>query len=119
MGTLGAFGVLQNTMNEIWEVTQIKFNSKKRLRRQLFPFLLISVLGLTIIVWTGITTFLLDFITLTFVPFASNTIFVLIQIIQFILSQVLATLLFMIIYKYIPNRSIQWKDVKFAGVFTG
>lgn len=118
IGALGAFGVLQNTMNEIWEVTQVKLNLKQRLRNQLVPFLLISVLGLTIIVWTGITTFLLDIITVTLIPFASNTILVLIQIIQFILSLILSTLLFMIMYKYIPNGSIQWKDVKFAGVFT-
>ena len=118
IGALGAFGVLRNTMNEIWEVTQVKLNVKQRLRLQLVPFLLISILGLTIVVWTGITTFLLDFITFTLIPFASNTILVLVQIIQFILSLVLATLLFMIMYKYIPNRSIQWKDVKFAGFFT-
>ena len=44
IGALGAFGVLQNTMNEIWEVTQQKLNLKQKLRRQLAPFLLISVL---------------------------------------------------------------------------
>jgi membrane protein len=119
MGALGAFGVLQDTMNGIWGVTQVKLNLKQRLRRQLAPFLLISVLGLTVIVWTGITTFLLDFITITLIPLASNTILILLQVVQFILSLALATLLFMIMYKYIPNLSIRWKDVRLAAVFTG
>ncbi|MGD9131849.1 MAG: YihY/virulence factor BrkB family protein [Candidatus Bathyarchaeota archaeon] len=119
MGALGAFGVLQDTMNGIWGVTQVKLNLKQRLRRQLAPFLLISILGLTVIVWTGITTFLLDFITITLIPLASNTILILLQVVQFILSLALATLLFMIMYKYIPNLSIRWKDVRLAAVFTG
>ena len=119
IGALGAFGVLQDTMNGIWGVTQVKLNLKQRLRRQLAPFLLISVLGLAVIVWTGITTFLLDFITISLIPLASNTILVLLQVVQFILSLALATLLFMIMYKYIPNLSIRWKDVRLAAVFTG
>lgn len=119
VGALGAFGVLQDTMNGIWGVTQAKVNLKQRLRRQLGPFLLISVLGLTVIVWTGITTVLLDFITVALLPVASNTILVLVQVIQFILSLALATLLFMIMYKYIPSLSIRWKDVRLAAVFTG
>jgi membrane protein len=119
IGALGAFGVLQDTMNEIWEVTQVKLGLKQKLRRQLVPFLLISVLGLTVIVWTGITTFLLDFITSTLIPLASNAVLILIEVVRFILSLLLATLLFMIMYKYVPNLSIRWKDVRLAAVFTG
>jgi len=119
VGALGVFGVLQDTMNEIWGVTHVKLDLKQKLRRQLVPFLLISVLGLTVIVWTGITTFLLDFITSALIPLASNAVLVLLQVVRFILSLLLATLLFMIMYKYIPNLSVRWKDVRLAAVFTG
>jgi membrane protein len=106
-GALGAFGVLQDTMNGIWGVTQMKLNLKQKLRRQFAPFLLISLLGLTVIVWTGITTFLLDFITSAFIPLASNAILLLLKVVRFILSLLLAILLFMIMYKYIPDLSIR------------
>ena len=119
IGALGAFGVLQDTMNGIWGVTQVKLNWRQKLRRQLVPFLLISVLGLTVIVWTGITTFLLDIVTSALIPLASNEILVLLKVVRFILSLLLAILLFMIMYKYIPNHDIRWKDVSLAAVFTG
>jgi len=119
MGALGAFGVLQNTMNEIWEVSQPKLNYKQRLIRKIVPFLLISLLGLTIIIWTGITTSVIDFISLVLLPWASSTTLVFVEIVQFILSFLLVTLLFMIIYKYIPDCSIKWKDVRLSAIFTG
>ena len=119
MGALGAFGVLQNTMNEIWEVSQPKLNHKQRLIRKIVPFLLISLLGLTIIIWTGITTSVIDFISLVLLPWASSTTLIFIEIVQFILSFLLVTLLFMIIYKYVPDWSIKWKDVRLAAIFTG
>jgi len=70
-------------------------------------------------VWTGITTVLLDFITLVFVPFASSTVSVLLQIIQISLSFALATILFAFMYKRIPDLPIRWKDVSLAAIITG
>lgn len=83
------------------------------------PFFLVSILGLTIIIWTGITTVLLDFITSLLIPLASNVISIFLQIIQLTLSFGLATLLFAIMYKYIPDLSMKWNDVKLASIFTG
>jgi len=117
-GALGAFGVLQNAMNAIWEVPKLKLNSKQKLKRKIVPFLLVSVLGLTTIIWTGFTTSVVNFISLT-LPLASNTILIVLEIIQFILSFMLVTLLFMIIYKYVPDLVIEWKDVRLAAIFTG
>jgi membrane protein len=119
VGAIGAFGVLQDTMNAIWGVTQLKQTFSQRLKRKIGPFLLVSALGLVIMVWTGITTVLLDFITLAFVPFASSTVSVLLQIIQISLSFALATILFAFMYKRIPDLPIRWKDVSLAAIITG
>ncbi|NHJ87542.1 MAG: YihY/virulence factor BrkB family protein [Asgard group archaeon] len=118
MGALGAFSVLQNTMNEIWEAPKPKLNSKQKLKHKIIPFILISVLGLITIVWTGFTTSIIDLISIL-LPLASNTILIFVEIVQFILSLVLVTLLFMIIYKFIPGLPIKWKDVRLAAIFTG
>jgi membrane protein len=117
-GALGAFGVLQNAMNAIWEVPKLKLNSKQKLKRKIAPFLLISVLGLTTMIWTGFTTSVVNFISLT-LPLASNTILIFLEIIQFILSFMLVTLLFMIIYKSVPDVVVEWKDVRLGAIFTG
>jgi membrane protein len=118
-GAIGAFGVLQDTMNAIWGVTQMKLTFIQRLKHKIGPFLLVSALGLVILVWTGITTVLLDFITFTFVPLASTTVSFLLQIIQMILSFALATMLFAFMYKRIPDLPVRWRDVRLAATITG
>ncbi|MFZ7138688.1 MAG: YihY/virulence factor BrkB family protein [archaeon] len=119
IGAAGAFGVLQDTMNTIWEVTKPKLNYKQKIQAKLAPFLLISFLGLIIMVWTGVSTFLLESITHFLVPLASSSISILIQVLQLILSFGLATLLLAVIYKYVPEAQIKWKDVRLAAIFTG
>ena len=119
VGALGALGVMQDTMNTIWGVTQVKRSYVQRLKSKIVPFFLISVLGLTIMVWTGFTTVMFDFITSLLVPFTSTIIGVFLQIIQIILSFALATLLFAFIYKYVPDLPIQWRDVRLAATITG
>ena len=119
MGAIGAFGVLQETLNIIWEVTPPKFCFKKRLKRKIIPFLLISALGLGIIAWTGISIMLLGFITAVLEPFSSNIGELILRIIQIVLSFILATLLFAVIYKQVPDLPIQWKDVRLAATIIG
>ena len=79
----------------------------------------VSVLGLAIMVWTGISTVLLGFITLTLEPFASDMVEIVLRITQIVLSFILATLLFAVIYKQIPDLTIRWKDVGLAATITG
>jgi membrane protein len=119
VGALGVFGVLQETMNAIWEVAQVKRGLIERIKRKIIPFLSVSVLGLAIMVWTGISTILLSFITLALEPFASNTVEVVLRLTQIGLSFVLATLLFAVIYKQIPDLVVQWRDVGLAAIITG
>jgi membrane protein len=119
MGAIGAFGVFQDILNTIWEVPQRKLSLRKKIKRKIVPFFLMSVLGLIIMGWTGLTTFLLDSITHILFSVVSNTVYILIQVIQLILSFVLATVIFSIMYKYIPETKISWKDVRGAAIFTG
>jgi membrane protein len=118
-GAIGAFGVLQDTMNDIWVVTQPKkLSLMKRIRLKVVPFLSISTLGFTIIVWTGITTVLLSLLSFALDPLSSIVISVILRLAQIGLSLVLATLLFAIMYKQIPDLAIRWRDVRLVAVVT-
>lgn len=119
LGAIGAFGVLQETMNSIWSVKQPKFSRMEQVKRKIGPFFLVSVLGLAIMFWTGISTVLISFISFALEPFTSTAIEVVIRLTQIVLSFVLATLLFAVIYKQIPDLYIKWKDVQLAAVIAG
>jgi membrane protein len=118
-GAVGAFGVLQETMNSIWDVPQLRFSFGEQVKRKIVPFLLVSVLGFAIMVWTGVSAVLFGFITFALESFASNLVEVVLRITQIGLSFVLSTLLFAVIYKQIPDLAIQWGDVGLAAVITG
>ena len=119
VGAIGAFGVLHDTMNEIWEVPQPKKPSLiERIKQKTGPFLLVSVLGFAIIIWTGITTVLLSLITSALGPLSSSTVSAILRVAQIGLSFALATLLFAVVYKQIPDVTIQWKDVSLAALIT-
>lgn len=118
LGAVGAFGVLQDTLNRIWEVPKSKRSRIERLKLNIIPFSIIFILGVTIIIWTILTTVLTDFIGVVLYPFASDTISIILPITQIGLSFALASLLFAIVYKQIPEVPIRWKDVKIAAIIT-
>ena len=118
VGATGAFGVLKDTINEIWEVPRSKRSLSERLKRNIIPFSIIFVLGVTMIIWTILTTLLTGFMSAILYPFASDIISIILRITQIGLSFALASLLFAIVYKQIPDVTIRWKDVKIAAIIT-
>jgi membrane protein len=118
VGGIGAFAVLRDTMDVIWEAKlPVKKKLSEKIQEKIGPFILVSLLGLIVIAWTGIATGLFSEIrqhstnaTLTFIS---------ITIVQVGLSFALSTLLFALIYKEIPQVKIHWADVNIASVITG
>jgi membrane protein len=117
-GAIGAFSVLRDTMNIIWEVKPPKLHSfAARIRRTIGPFLLVSGLGLIVIIWTGITTSLFSAIRLYSI---NGTLALLsIAVAQVLLSFSLAVLLFALTFKVIPEVRVHWTDVVLPSVVTG
>ncbi len=117
-GAIGAFSVLRNSMNCIWEV---KIQKRKplwrRLRQTVGPFILLSFLGLIVIFWTIFGSGLFTLI----VMFSINETLAAISvaIAQVALSFAVSTLLLALIYKLIPETRIHWQDVYLAALFTG
>lgn len=117
-GAIGAFSVLRDAMDCIWEVRLPKGRPLwKRIKQKIGPFALVSALGLIVIAWTAIASSLFGLITLYSI---NGTLTVIaITIAQVILSFGVATLLLAIIYKMIPEARVHWQDVSIASIVTG
>jgi membrane protein len=117
-GAIGAFSVLRDTMDCIWEVTLPSgLPLWKRIRQKIVPFALVSFLGLVVIVWTAIASSLSNAIRFLSINGTLTTITV--TIVQVILSFIVATLLLAFIYKTIPEAKVHWQDTTLAAITTG
>ena len=117
-GALGAFGVLQDSLNTIWNVAPAKPRSiKAKIQSKIFPFLFVSGLGIIIILWSAITPILFSLFSLAFQ--SSIVLSILLRVTTLLFSFGWATLLFAIIYHKVPDTTISWKDVRLAAVITG
>jgi membrane protein len=106
-GAIGAFSVLRDTMDSIWEVRVPKGRPMwKRIRKTIGPFVLVSVLGLIVIAWTGITSSFSSLMS----SYSINRSLTLIAnaALQVVLSFGVATLLLALIYKMIPEAKVHW-----------
>lgn len=115
-GAIGAFSALVKSVNAVWEIDRARLRFKENIKEKMEPFLLIGSAGFVVVVWTAFSTFLFDVVfvinpTGVFVP-------ILLRIMQVILSFGLGTLLFAIIFKYLPEIHVEWRDVVLAAVVT-
>jgi membrane protein len=118
VGAIGAFSVLRDTMDCIWEVRVPKERPLwKRLRQRIGPFFLFSALGLIVISWTSIASSLTSLIQLYSINGTFTSIAV--AIVQIVISFNIATLFLVIIYKLIPEAKVHWQDVTVASIITG
>jgi membrane protein len=117
-GAIGAFSVLRDTMDRIWDVRAPKGLSLwTRIRQKIFPFIIVSALGLIVIAWTGIASRLFNLITLYSIN--DTLTIVALTVAEALLSFGVSTLLLAIIYKMIPQATVHWHDVGVAAVVTG
>lgn len=117
-GAIGAFSVLRDTMDHIWDVRAPKGLSLwTRVRQKIFPFIIVSALGLIVIAWTGVASRLFNFITMYSI---NDTLTIAALIVaEVLLSFAVSTLLLAIIYKMIPQATVHWHDVGLASIVTG
>lgn len=118
-GATGVFYQLQQSLNMIWEV---KPNPKrawlKYLRDRLFGFGLILVIGFLLLISLVLSALLnaLSKWIMTFVPDYTVYLF---KVVEIIISFGLITVLFAMMFKYLPDAELKWRDVWIgAGVTT-
>jgi membrane protein len=117
-GAIGAFSVLRDTMDCIWEVKLPKKRTFwRRIREKTGPFVLVSALGLIVIAWTAISRSLFRLLMLNSINGTLTVVAV--TIVPVLLSFGVATLLLALIYKLIPEARVHWQDVTVASIVTG
>jgi len=117
-GAIGAFAVWRDTMDAIWEVKSPKMQSFTRMvRRRIGPFVVVSILGLIVIAWTGISTFLLG--AIRFFAINETLTQITIAVAQILSLFALSTLLLVITYKLIPDAKVHWRDSILGAVVAG
>lgn len=116
-GATAIFAELRNTLNLIWDVPQQTTGGMRQI-------LVNRLLALLMVFSTGfllLSSLLLDLILsvaanwLRFLPLDS---FVFNQISRFLFLFILSTLIFALIFKYVPERSLAWRDVGVGALVT-
>ncbi|ALF52260.1 ribonuclease BN [Nostoc piscinale CENA21] len=117
LGATGLFTELQDALNTIWEVKPKPGRGVKNVVRQrALSFAMILGIGFLLLVTLIISTALT-----AIVGYFSNLlpgVDVIWQFVNFILSFVITTLLFGLIFKVLPDVKITWNDVLIGAVIT-
>ena len=119
LGATGVFVELQKTLNMIWSVKLDTQNSYWiMVKSRLFSFGLILSIAFLLTISLVITTALVAMGNWIKVD-ASSILLSIFEIVNFIISLVIISLLFAMIFKILPDAKIQWKHVWLGALVTG
>ncbi|MCE9538533.1 MAG: YihY/virulence factor BrkB family protein, partial [Bacteroidetes bacterium] len=111
VGATGVFVELQKTLNEIWQVkVVVKKGILPLLRARLFSFGLILAIAFLLLISLVVSAALVamsNWITID----ASGFIAVLFNVLNFILSLVVISILFGLMFKILPDAKVKWEHV--------
>jgi membrane protein len=116
-GAGGVVGQLQTSLNRIWEVAPKPGQGIWGfIRQRFFSFAMVLAIGFLLLVSLVITALLSSF-TAMLSSFLGDATFVA-HAIDILVSFGFVTLLFALIYKYVPDIEIQWRDVWVGAALT-
>lgn len=117
LGASGVFGQFQDSLNTIWEVQPKPGQGiGAMIKKRFFTFSMVLGVGFLLLVSMLITTLLasLGGIISGFLPGSP----LLLQIVNFVVGFLLVTILFALIFRYVPDAKIAWKDVWLGAAVT-
>ena len=118
LGATGVFIEIQDSINQIWRVkAKPKKGWKKMLVNRFLSFSMIISLGFLLIVSLVINGVILAFSAKLSEYFPDVTV-LLVQLINASITFVVIAALFAIIFKYLPDVIISWKDIRIGALFT-
>ncbi len=117
-GALGAFSVLQKSVNKIWGITPAQLSFSQSIKTKFAPFILIGSVGLAVAAWTAFSTVLFGLAVLILTPVLGSFAPILLRVLQVALSFGMGVLLFAIVFKLLPEIRVMWRDVAFAAIVT-
>ncbi len=117
LGATGVFGQLQESLNTIWEVTpKPGRNVWSLLRERFLSFAMVLGIGFLLLVSLVLSAGL-SALTGYVSGFLPGTGWVL-QIVDFLVSFIIITVLFGMIFKFLPEAEIRWRDVWLGAIVT-
>jgi membrane protein len=111
LGAAALFSALQDALNAIWHVESTKGGWKQMVRDRLASFGMILAIGF-LLVLTFLANAAIAFVGAHFlsqIPLAANP--VVLTVVDQIVSFLLVTLAFALIYKVLPDVTLGWRDV--------
>lgn len=119
MGATGVFVELQKSLNDIWHVKMMKQNGIWLIvKARLFSFGLIVAIAflllVSLVVSTGLTA-----LSGLIEGYTSDFMVVIFNILNFLFSLAVISLLFAMMYKILPDAKIEWKHVWVGSLITG
>jgi membrane protein len=119
IGATGVFVQFQKSLNVIWEVEadESKSGVWNLIRVRLFSFGLIISIAFILMVWLVISTLLSafgDWLTSYF----TESLLIVLQVVNYILSLFIIALLFALMFKFFPDAKIKWNHVWIGSIVT-
>lgn len=116
-GAGGVVGQLQTSLNKMWEVTPKPGQGIWGfLRQRFFSFAMVLAIGFLLLVSLVVTAVLSSFTSMLSSFLGDATLVA--HAIDILVSFGFVTLLFALIYKYVPDVEIQWRDVWVGAALT-
>lgn len=117
LGALGVFGALQDALNTIWEVApRPGLSIMQQIRLRFMPLSLVLGTGFLLLV-SLVVSAILAAVGTYFGALLPLPAFVF-EIINFIFSLAIISLLFALIFKFLPDAHIAWRDVWVGAIIT-
>ena len=119
LGATGVFVELQKSLNDIWHVKPVKQSGVwLMVKARLFSFGLIVAIAflllVSLVVSTGLTA-----LSGLIEGYTSDFMVIMFNVLNFIFSLVVISLLFAMMYKILPDAKIEWKHVWVGSLITG
>ncbi len=117
-GASNLFASLQDALNAVWHVEAAKGGVRQMIRDRVVSFGMIVVVGFLLLV-TFLANAAITFAGAHFlarIPFAANP--ALLTIVEQVISTVLVTVVFALLFKVMPDVKIAWRDVTIGAAVT-
>jgi len=117
-GAAGLFAALQDALNTVWHVEPPKLGIVRAIRDRLASIGMLLAIGFLLLVTTVLgaaITFVSTYVAQS-LPFPGAGI--VFGLVNWVISVAIVTLLFALIYKYLPDAQIEWRDVRTGALVT-
>ena len=117
-GATGIFSEIQGSINYIWSIkAKPKRSWLKYITDRLLSLLLVIGMAFLLLI-TVFITLLIDIISGRLKPILGDADTILLKVVNFGLLFIVVTLVFMIIFKVLPDGRIRWKDALIGAIVT-